>query len=50
MQEVEAEFGLRCVSLLTLADLIELLATPGQSMLPAEHLDALQTYRKQYGV
>jgi len=50
VQEVEAEFGLRCVSLLTLADLIELLATPGQSMLPAEHLDALQTYRKQYGV
>ena len=50
VQEVEAEFGLRCVSLLTLADLIDLLATPGGTRLPAEHLAALRDYRSQYGV
>ncbi len=50
VQEVEAEFGLRCVSLLTLADLIDLLATPGEARLPAEHLAALRDYRSQYGV
>ena len=43
VQEVEAEFGLRCVSLLTLADLIE-------SQLPAEQVAALRDYRTQYGV
>jgi orotate phosphoribosyltransferase len=50
VQEVEAEFGLRCVSLLTLADLIDLLAAPGETRLPAEHLAALRDYRSQYGV
>lgn len=50
VQEMESEFGLRCVSLLTLGDLIELLASPGESTLPAEHLSALQNYRSQYGV
>lgn len=52
VQEVEAEFGLRCISLLTLADLIEILAQPGAegATLPVEHLQALRDYRKQYGI
>ena len=52
VQEVESEFGLRCVSLLTLADLIELLSqsnAAGQG-LPVEHLEALRSYRTQYGI
>ena len=51
VQEVEADFGLRCVSLLTLADLIDIMAQPGAgAALPTEHLDALRAYRTQYGV
>ena len=51
VQEVEADFGLRCVSLLTLADLIDIMAQPGaDAALPTEHLDALRAYRTQYGV
>lgn len=43
VQEVEQQFGLRCVSLLTLADLIA-------SDLPAEQRAALETYRARYGI
>jgi len=51
VQEVEADFGLRCVSLLTLADLIDIMAQPAAgAALPIEHLDALRAYRAQYGV
>ena len=52
VQEMEAEFGLRCVSLLTLEDLIEVLAQPtaGSAALPVEHLQALRDYRSQYGI
>jgi orotate phosphoribosyltransferase len=52
VQEVEAEFGLRCISLLTLADLIDILAraTPGREPLPEAHLQALRDYRAQYGI
>jgi orotate phosphoribosyltransferase len=51
VQEVEADFGLRCVSLLTLADLIDIMAQPATgAALPTEHLDALRAYRAQYGV
>ena len=51
VQEVEADFGLRCVSLLTLADLIDIMAQPAAgAALPTEHLDALRAYRAQYGV
>lgn len=52
VQEVESEFGLRCVSLLTLAELIDWLAhadTEGRG-LPVEHLEALRAYRSQYGI
>lgn len=51
VQEVETEFGLRCISLITLAELIELLASPDSaSGLPVEQLEALRTYRAQYGI
>lgn len=51
VQEVEADFGLRCVSLLTLADLIDIMAQPTTGTAPpSEHLDALRAYRAQYGV
>jgi orotate phosphoribosyltransferase len=52
VQEVEAEFGLRCVSLLTLTDLIDILADPNSARpaLPAEQLEALREYRARYGI
>lgn len=52
VQEVEAEFGLRCVSLLTLADLIEILSRPtaDRDALLETHLQALRDYRAQYGI
>ena len=57
VQEVESEFGLRCVSLLTLTDLIDMLSQSGGSQsnhrsntLPVEHLKALRDYRAQYGI
>lgn len=51
VQEVEADFGVRCISLITLAELIELLASPeGSSGLPVEQLEALRAYRAQYGI
>lgn len=43
VQEVEQQFGLRCVSLLTLANLID-------SDLPAEQRAALEAYRARYGI
>jgi orotate phosphoribosyltransferase len=52
VQEVEADFGLRCISLLTLADLIDILSTTTteREPLPEEHLQALRDYRAQYGI
>jgi orotate phosphoribosyltransferase len=51
VQEVEAELGLRCISLITLTDLIELLSAPDRADgLPTEHLEALRAYRTQYGI
>jgi orotate phosphoribosyltransferase len=52
VQEVEADFGLRCISLLTLGDLIDILstATTEREPLPEEHLQALRDYRAQYGI
>jgi orotate phosphoribosyltransferase len=48
VQEVEAEFSLRCVSILDLGGLIQALAVGG-SATPAE-LDALRDYRRRYGI
>jgi orotate phosphoribosyltransferase len=44
-QEVEAEFKLRCVSILTLGELIE--GEPRR--IPAEQIAALRAYRARYG-
>jgi orotate phosphoribosyltransferase len=51
VQEVEAQ-GLTCVSVVTLADLIETLARPpdGQVRISAEQLTSLLAYRQRYGV
>lgn len=45
VQEVEAQFGLRCISLLTLSALIDLMAEIDPSQLAA-----LRAYRERYGV
>ncbi len=52
VQELEAEHGLRCVSVVTLAELIEALAAPGagRGRISAEQLTALRAYRERYGV
>ncbi|MDB6089561.1 MAG: Orotate phosphoribosyltransferase [Gammaproteobacteria bacterium] len=52
VQEVEKEHGLQCVSIVTLADLIEALAHPvdGRVRISAEQLTSLQAYRQRYGV
>ena len=52
VQEVEAEFGLKCVSIITLGDLIDTASQPigGVTPVGAEHLARLQAYRSQFGV
>ena len=46
VQEVEATFGVRCVSIITLSDLIESLQRSGR----AETLAAMNEYRARYGI
>jgi orotate phosphoribosyltransferase len=52
VQELEAEHGLRCVSVVTLATLIETLSQPanGSARISADQLTALRAYRERYGV
>jgi orotate phosphoribosyltransferase len=52
VQELEAEHGLKCVSVITLATLIETLSSTssGAARISAEQLTALQAYRERYGV
>jgi orotate phosphoribosyltransferase len=52
VQELEKDYGLKCVSIVTLADLIEALARPigGQRRISDEQLTALADYRSRYGV
>jgi orotate phosphoribosyltransferase len=52
VQELEAEQGLRCVSVVTLTEMIEALASPanGAARISAEQLTALRAYRERYGV
>jgi len=52
VQEIESQQGLTCVSVVTLADLIETLAHPpdGQVRISAEQLSSLRDYRQRYGV
>lgn len=49
-QEIERAHGLKCLSVLTLTDLIEALSRPGEAHVSAEQLAALKTYRQRYGV
>jgi orotate phosphoribosyltransferase len=52
VQEVSAQFGLRCVSILTLSDLIETFSrAPGDVVrISREQLDALRQYQRNWGV
>ena len=52
VQEVEQEQGLKCVSIVTLADLIDTLsqASDGRERISAEQLTSLRAYRERYGV
>ena len=50
VQEVEADFGLRCVSILSLGGLIEALGSPGApGGIGATERAALEAYRARYG-
>jgi orotate phosphoribosyltransferase len=51
VQEVEREHGLRCVSIITLADLIEALSQPAdpRARISAEQLTALRAYQARFG-
>jgi orotate phosphoribosyltransferase len=52
VQEIESQHGLTCVSVVTLADLIDTLAQPpdGRVRISAEQLTSLLAYRQRYGV
>jgi orotate phosphoribosyltransferase len=52
VQELERLEGLRCVSIITLADLIEALAHPpaGRARISDDQLTALRAYQQRYGV
>ena len=52
VQEVEKEHGLKCVSIVTLADLIDTLSRPtdGRVRISAEQLTGLRAYQERYGV
>jgi orotate phosphoribosyltransferase len=51
VQELERDAGLKCVSIVTLSDLIEALAAPagGTPRISGEQLAALTAYRARYG-
>jgi orotate phosphoribosyltransferase len=51
VQEVEQAEGLKCVSIVTLADLIEALSrsTDGRARISAEQLTSLEDYRRRFG-
>ncbi len=51
-QELQARYGIRCVSIVTLGDLIEALSRPseGRPRISAEQLTSLERYRDRYGV
>jgi orotate phosphoribosyltransferase len=51
VQELERDQGLKCVSIVTLSDLIDALSRPvsGAQRISAEQLAALRAYRARYG-
>jgi len=52
VQEIERQHGLKCVSVITLTELIDALSNPpdGQVRISAEQLTSLREYRKRYVV
>ena len=52
VQELHSTYALECVSVITLADLIEALSRPadGRVRISAEQLTSLRAYRDEYGV
>jgi orotate phosphoribosyltransferase len=52
VQEIESQYGLKCVSVVTLAELIDSLSHPpdGQVRISVEQLTSLVAYRQRYGV
>ena len=52
VQEMEAQYGVRCVSILTLSDLVSALSADGSghARISAEQLTLLRAYRERYGV
>jgi len=52
VQEIQQQHGLKCVSVITLADLIDALSNPpdGRVRISAEQLTSLLAYRQRYGV
>jgi orotate phosphoribosyltransferase len=50
VQEVESDYGLRCVSILTLDELIEAVASRASRGVEAAQLESLRSYRQSYGV
>jgi len=53
VQEMNAQYGLTCIAILTLSDLIAALEAPGTDpalALNTAQLDALRAYRHKYGV
>jgi orotate phosphoribosyltransferase len=52
VQEIESQQRLTCVSIVTLADLIETLSNPpeGRARISADQLTSLRDYRQRYGV
>ena len=52
VQELEQSQGVRCVSIVTLADLIEALTAPrnGRARISDDQLTALRAYRERYGI
>src|SRR5262249_26880555 len=52
VQELEATEGVRCVSVVTLADLIEALSRPGAGpgRISADQVTSLRAYRDRYGI
>jgi orotate phosphoribosyltransferase len=50
VQEVQATFGLRCVSIVTLGELIATLEAASTVQLGAGTVAAMRQYRAQYGI
>jgi len=52
VQELESTYGLKCVSVITLTDLIEALSRPlrGPARISVEQLTSLRAYREAFGV